>query len=291
MATKAERIGTQRNILGEGPLWDVAEQALYWVDGEGRQILRCDPATQVIKSWSMPTTIGSMALRARGGAVVALKSGIHLFDFESGRLTPVADPEANDSRTRFNDGKVDPRGRFICGTIDLELTQPLGSLYRLDPDLTCTKLDSGFAISNGPCWSPDGARLYFSDSRRATIFCYEYDLDTGSISNRRVFADTRPLGGMPDGCTVSADGRLWSALIGTGKVACFNPDGSVNQLVDVPPRLVTSVMFGGPDLDVLYVTSIGGFPAEGIEPGEADGWLWAIYGLGVRGRPEPRFAG
>jgi sugar lactone lactonase YvrE len=291
MAITAERIGTQRNILGEGPLWDVAEQALYWVDGEGRLILRYDAASGAIKSWQVPATIGSMALRAQGGAVIALKTGIHLFDFENGRSTPIADPEGNDPRTRFNDGKVDARGRFICATIDVELSKPLGSLYRLDPNLTCTRLDSGFALSNGPCWSPDGSTFYFSDSRLATIFRFDYDLESGTASARRVFADTRPLGGMPDGCTVDANGSVWSALIGTGKVACFNADGSVNRLVDVPPRLVTSVMFGGRDLDVLYVTSIGGFAAEGIEPGEADGSLWAIHGLGVRGRPEPRFAG
>jgi len=291
MATTAERIGTQRNILGEGPIWDVTEQALYWVDGEGRQIWRHDPASGAIKSWEVPDTIGSMALRARGGAILALKTGIHLFDFDSGRTTPVANPEGNDPRTRFNDGKVDARGRFICATIDAELTKPLGSLYRVDADLSCTRLDSGFALSNGPCWSPDDATFYFSDSRLATIFRFDYDVAAGTVSGRRVFADTRPLGGMPDGCTVDAHGRLWSALIGTGKVACFNPDGSVDHLLDVPPQLVTSVMFGGRNLDILYVTSIGGFPAEGIEPGEADGGLWAIHGLGVRGRPETRFAG
>src|SRR6266481_1266492 len=164
MAVTIERIGSTHNRLGEGPLWDVAEKALYWVDSEEGEIFRLDPATGKRKSWKVPGQIGSMALREKGGAVLALENGFHFIDFNDGKVTPITDPEAQEPRTRFNDGKIDARGRFFAGTIDRELGQPFGALYRLDPDLKCTQLETQVCCSNGPCWSPDNRTFYFSDS-------------------------------------------------------------------------------------------------------------------------------
>jgi sugar lactone lactonase YvrE len=290
MAIEIERVGTIQNTLGEGPVWDTAEKALYWVDGTAAEIYRLDPVTSDFKSWKVPAAIGSFALREKGGAVLALENGFHLFDFSTGKATAIIDPEAGESRTRFNDGKVDARGRFVAGTLDAQLGKPIGSLYSLDANLKCTKLDRAICCSNGPCWSPDNRTFYFSDSVIRTIFAYDYDLATGGVSNRRVFAKTEDLGGVPDGCTVDAEGHVWSAIAGGGKIACFNPDGKLGRTVAVPPRLVTSVMFGGEQLDILYATSLSMEVLE-MKPGAHDGGLFAIKGLGVKGKPEPRFAG
>src|SRR5271154_3462948 len=290
MAVESERVGKIQNGLGEGPVWDATEKALYWIDGAIAEIYRLDPASNDFKSWKVPAAIGSFALREKGGAVLALETGFHLFDFTTGNATAVIDPEPGNSHTRFNDGKTDARGRFIAGTMDARLKEPLGSLYSLDANLKCTKLDGAIRCSNGPCWSPDNRTFYFSDSVIRTIFAYDYDLATGGVANRRVFAKTDALGGVPDGCTVDAEGHVWSAIAGGGKIACFSPDGKIARTIEVPPRLVTSVMFGGDHLDVLYATSLA-MEVLGVKPGPHDGALYAIKGLGVKGKVEPRFAG
>ena len=290
MAITIERVGPTCDVLGEGPLWDVGERALYWIDSEEGEIHRLDPASKALKSWKVPSAIGSMALRERGGAVVALETGLHFYDFATGQATLITDPEADKPETRFNDGKTDARGRFLAGTLHRQLAEAVGALYRLDPDLQLTRLQDKVGCSNGPCFSPDNRTFYFSDSVVRTIYAYDYDLATGAATNRRDFANTKGLGGAPDGCTVDAGGRIWSAIAGGGKIACFTPDGKLERTIDVPPKLVSSVMFGGNDLDVLYATSIGQAVGN-LKPNDADGGLYAIRGLGVKGKPEPRFAG
>ena len=285
-----DRVGDVHCALGEGPVWDVEEQALYFTDVTGQKIWRYDPATDGFRNWTTPGLVGSLALRRSGGAVLALGHGFHLFDFDTGEATFIADPQGGDERTQFNDGKADARGRFLAGTVHKPAKEPVAALYRLDPDHTVTQLDDGIIISNGPCFSPDGSTLYFADSIPRHIYAYDYDLDTGAVANRRVFADTTALGGIPDGATVDAEGRIWSAICDGGKVACWRPDGVLEQVIEVPPKLSSSVMFGGPNLDQLYVTSIDP-TLFGRTPEPADGGLYVITGLGVRGLPEPRYAG
>ncbi len=295
-----EQVGDVRCALAEGPVWDVAEQALYFTDMTGQRLWRWDRASGTFRHWETPALIGSFALRESGGAVMALANGFHLFDFETGLARFIADPQAAGSETQFNDGKADQRGRFVAGTVHKPAREPRGALYRLDPDRTVTQLDSGITISNGPCWSPDGSVLYFADSIPCHIYAYDYDLNSGDVSNRRVFADTRALGGIPDGATVDAEGRVWSAICGGGKVACWRPDGVLEEVIDVPPQLASSVMFGGPGLDELYVTSIdratlAGADIEGVESRKDDddpgGRLFVVTDLGVKGLAEPRYAG
>jgi L-arabinonolactonase len=192
--------------------------------------------------------------------------------------------------TVFNDGKTDLRGRFIAGTVDPNFAKPFGSFHSLDASTVCSLLDTGFVCTNGPCFSPDNETFYCADSFSHTIFAYDYDLGSGRVSHKRDFASTKALGGMPDGATVDADGRLWSAIAGGGKVACFNPDGLLARTVEMPTPIPASVMFGGDDLDVLYVPSIG-TKIAGMDPGRDGGALFVIKGLGVKGKPEPRFAG
>jgi len=290
MAISIERISGVKNQLGEGPVWDVAEQALYWIDGAAPAIFRLDPKTNAIKSWKTPKPIGSFALRAKGGAVCALSDGFYFFDFDSANATPIPDGLVAKPGTNFNDGKTDARGRFIAGTLDADFAKPIGSVYSLDLSLKCAVLEPEIGCTNGPCFSPDNRTFYCSDSISRTIFAYDYDLASGKVSNKREFALTKSLGGVPDGATVDAEGHLWSAIAGGGKLVCYDPDGSTSRIVEMPAPIVTSVMFGGDDLDVLYVTSIG-MKILGMEPGPEGGALFAIKGLGVKGKPEPRFAG
>ena len=239
----------------------------------------------------MPSAVGALALRERGGAVLACGDGFQFFDFASGARTPIVDPEADEPRTRLNDGKVDRRGRFIAGSMDSSLGKPLGALYVLDSELQLRTLETGVRCSNGPCWSPDGSTFYFSDTPLGRICAYDYDLDSGDISNKRVFVSTRELGGSPDGATVDADGCVWSAIVMGGKLARFTPDGQLDRAVAMPANFVSSMAFGGPGLDVLYVTSIGDPVNNEPASGTAPGGLFAVHGLGVTGIVEPRFAG
>ena len=303
---KIDMIVDAKNNLGEGPLWDVAEQKLYWVDSLDRFVHRCDADGTNVQSWALPADIGSMALREGGGAVLALSNGFHAFDFETGKTSFIADPERNSSRTRLNDGKVDRRGRFVAGSMDRSETEPLGSLWQLDADRKVSVLDKNIVVSNAPCWAPDGRTFYFADSIRGEIYAYDYDLDTGAASNRRLFASTKDDPGAPDGGTVDAEGYVWNAQIVGGRIIRYRPDGIVDRTIEFPVATLTSVMFGGPNLDILYVTTMGkpsvGVvdyvrshpipPGKSINPGDPGlGGLFAVYGLGVKGVPEPRYAG
>ena len=282
-----------KTTLGEGPLWDVDEQRLYWIDSFDGRVFRCTADGAEVRSWDVPMKIGSMALRKGGGAVVSLARGFHFLDFKTGDCELIVDPEPGMEANRLNDGKVDKRGRFVAGSMDTMEDGPNGALYRLDPDLSLHKLDEKIVVSNGPCWSPDGNTFYFADTWSGEIWAYDYDQDTGNVSNRRTFTtvDTSG-GGAADGSTVDAEGCLWNAQVYDGKLVRYAPDGSVERIIDMPVKKVTSVMFGGPDLDVLYVTSMAKpplprFPGDGVLRGS----LFAIYDLGIKGVPEARFAG
>lgn len=279
--------------LGEGPLWDVAEQRLYWIDSFGNKVHRCDAGGGERRSWEVPENIGSMALRQKGGAVCSLRDGFYGLDFDTGEVAKIADPDPGQSRLRMNDGKVDRQGRFVAGSMDAEEREPLGKLFRLDPDLSTHELDRGIICSNGPCWSRDGRTLYFADSFRKTIYAYDYDTATGGVSNKRSFADFEALGltGYPDGATVDEEDHIWSAEVFRGRLVRISPDGKLDRVVGLPVTSITSISFGGPELDIAYVTSMAR-AIDGVLPKEREaGGLFAIHGLGVRGLPEPRFAG
>jgi sugar lactone lactonase YvrE len=177
--------------------------------------------------------------------------------------------------------------------MDTQEDERSGRLYRMDPDYTVSVLDDKLICSNGPCWSPDDSTFYFSDTWSGGIWAYDYDIETGTVSNRRDFGttETSVVGGF-DGSTVDAEGGVWNALVYDGKIVRFTPDGTVDRIIDMPVKKVTSVMFGGPDLDTLYVTSMARPPLPRFpEDPVAAGSLFAITGLGVTGTPEPRFGG
>lgn len=279
------------SILGEAPLWAGDEQALYWADIKACLLHRLDVRSGDVRTWRLPNEVGSFALRACGGVVVALRTGLAFLDLDSGEVTPMADPEADRPANRFNDGKCDRRGRFWAGTLHDDEAAPLGALYRLDPDGACHMMRTGVICSNGLGWSPDDRTMYFTDSGTYRIFAYDFDLDTGEIEGERVFVEDDPAGGGPDGLTVDAEGGVWSAKWDGWRVVRHTPDGTVDQVVELPVQRPTSCTFGGSRLDRLYVTSasIGLGPAE-LAAGPLAGALF-VTDVGVTGLAEPRFAG
>lgn len=281
-----------KTTLGEGPLWDVDQERLYFIDSFDGRVFRTTVDGGELRAWDVPQKIGSMALRKDGlGAIVSLQRGFHLLDFKTGDVTLIHDPEPGFANNRINDGKVDKHGRFVAGSMDTLEEGPNGALYSLSTDFKVTKLDSNIVCSNGPCWSPDGRTFYFTDTWSGEIWAYDYDLATGGVSNRRTFAtvDTSG-GGAADGATVDAEGCVWSALVYDGKLVRYAPDGGVERIIDMPVKKVTSVMFGGPNLDILFVTSMAKPPLPRF-PGDGPlrGSLFAIHDLGIRGLPEMRF--
>jgi len=282
-----------KTTLGEGPVWDVEQQRLYWIDSFDGRILRCTGDGRELRAWDVGQKIGSMALRRNGdAAIVALQNGLYSLDLPTGELELIVDPEPGQPNNRLNDGKVDRQGRFIVGSMDTQEDQASARLYRLDPDLSLHTLDEGIIVSNGPCWSPNGETFYFADTWSGELWAYDYDNTTGTVANRRTFAkvDTSG-GGAADGCTVDAEGCLWQALVYAGKLVRYTPDGQVDRIIDMPVKKVTSLTFGGPNLDTLFVTSMARPPLPRFpEDGQQRGALFAITGLGVQGIAEKRFA-
>ncbi|WP_144957869.1 SMP-30/gluconolactonase/LRE family protein [Pseudomonas oryzihabitans] len=290
---RIEIVADLKTTLGEGPLWDVEQQRLYWLDSFDGRILRCTADGRELRAWDVGQKIGSMALRREGDrALVALQGGIHDLDLASGELTLIHAPEPDLPHNRLNDGKVDRQGRFVFGSMDTLEESASGRLYRLDPDLSLHVLDEGIICSNGPCWSPDGSTLYFTDTWTGEQWTYAYDTATGTVGERRTRnrIDTAG-GGAADGATVDAEGCLWQALVYAGQLVRYTPDGQVDRIIEMPVKKVTSVMFGGPELDVLYVTSMARPPLPRFPgDGQLRGALFAVHDLGVRGIAERRFA-
>jgi sugar lactone lactonase YvrE len=276
--------------VGEGPVWDVAEQALYYIDIVEKAVFRWDPAGGDLKRWSLPDIVGSMALRERGGAIVALGSGVHTLDFATGAAEPLALLDPPDPDVQLADGKVDRAGRFVFGTSHRAMMEPKGGLYSLERG-KLTRIDDDIHLGNGPCWSPDNRTFYHADSLRHLIYAYDYDHETGAAANRRPFFNSSPWGPIPDGATVDAEGNLWSAICEGGVVLCISPTGEVLREIAFPTHIPASVMFFGPELDRLFVPTIDPsfMPGRGAAPD--DGCCFVIDGLGVQGLPEPRYAG
>lgn len=292
------------NHLGEGPVWDCEQGVIYWLDCTGRRVgnptlWSYDPRTGKVRNWSIDIDVGALALRSGGGAVLAGSDGFYFFDFGSGALDLIHRVDTCGGRVRLNDGKCDRRGRFFAGGMDDQEALPLSKLYRLDPDLRLHEVADGIICSNGPCWSPNDEAFYFADSFREELYRYDYSIDTGELSNRSLFATTHDDAGLADGSTVDAEGFVWNAQVISGELVRYAPDGTVERRIGMPVRNITSVMFGGASLDEIYVTSMGRvkhpsthdhFAVE-TRPQFGAGSLFRIRGLGIRGIPEPRFAG
>lgn len=278
-------------VLGEGPVWDQDTGRLHSLDCMSRRMTCHAASGTLVAQWQLPRTPGSYALRERGGLLMAYRRGLALVELEPATLRDVPTPEIDFGREIFNDGKCDRRGRFWVGTMDRELAGPVGALYRVDPDLSVTRMDGGVTLSNGIAWSPDDRTMYFCDSRPGRIWAYDYDIETGSIANRRLFADFAGRRGRPDGCTIDSEGGLWVAEINAGQVVRFGPDGTVSAVIETPVSKPTSVAFGGSGLRTLFVTSMKyGLSDDELARQPHAGCVLG-FDVGVAGLPEPRFAG
>ena len=276
---------------GESPVWDADAGALWLTDIPGRSLYRFDPAREAHAKWSMPEELCAFALRDGGGMVAAMRSGFAFLEPETGTLDWIARPEANKPDNRLNDGRCDRQGRFWAGSMHLPRTEHAGVLYRLGTDRDCVAVADGAIVSNGLAWSPNSQVMYWSDSRSNTVYSFDFDSETGAAENRRTFYKTTVEQGRPDGATVDADGFYWSACYMGGRVLRIAPDGKLDREIIMPVRDITMPAFGGPNLDTLYVTT----SKEALSQAEreASPLAGAVFAFdpGVRGLPEPKYAG
>ncbi|MEX0647838.1 MAG: SMP-30/gluconolactonase/LRE family protein [Balneolaceae bacterium] len=246
-------------ILGEGPVWDERDNKLWWTDILSGMIICYSPEDQTSRIYHIGECVGALALREKGGLVLALQSGFAFFDPETGDLQKIHDPEADKPANRFNDGKCDPSGRFWAGTmayVQDDQSRGKGSLYRLNSALTSKKILSDITISNGLAWNTRERKFYFIDTPEREIRSFDYDENTGEISNPSVLRILKPDDGYPDGMTIDEEGYLWVALYFGHKVIRLNPqNGQTVYEITLPVPKATCCTFGGKSLDVLYITT------------------------------------
>lgn len=280
-----------RNIVGEVPMWHPVEQVLYWVDTRKPCLQRLN-GDGTLSVWPMPTNIGSYVFRKGGGIIAGLKSGFASVDLGTGAVTHILDPEPDMPENRLNDGRCDRRGRYWVGSRNPGNEAATGSLYRFDPDFTCHRMDSGIVVANGMAFSPRDDVMVFGDSTAETFWKYDLDIERGTLSNKRVFLQTHDLPWRVDGATFDSEGYYWCALLGDWSIGRFDLEGRLDRIIRLPISHPTMCNFGGPDLDVLYVTSGTVFLDEEQRRQQPHaGALFAIHGLGVRGVAEPLFGG
>jgi sugar lactone lactonase YvrE len=276
--------------LGEGPLWSVREQALYWVDILNRRLHRYTPGER--RTWQFDQEISSVAERANTEElIVTLRHGFASFNPATEELVALKQLEAHIPTNRFNDGKCDKLGRFWAGTMDFEAQRGTGSLYRLSSDLSHAKMDSGYIVTNGPAWSFDDKTLYHNDSVNGRVYAFDYDLASGELSHKRLFLQFSKEDGSPDGMTTDAEGGLWIAHWGAGKITRRDAEGNVLQTIALPCSQVTSCTFGGPTLTTMYITTAAvGLSAQQLEREPSAGGLFAVD-LDIAGVPANPFRG
>lgn len=286
------------NVLGEGVLWHPDQNALWWTDIHGCRLYRYHPGSDSLTEWSTPERLTAFGFVASSHApqtlIAAFDQGIAWYTPETGERHWLAQPEADKPGNRFNDGKVDRQGRFWAGTM-VEQGDPLddeegGSLYCCQADATVTSHLKGLGITNGLSWSPDSRTAYLSDSARGVYYAYDFEPHSGSFSNRRVFALAAE-GTGNDGSCVDAQGNIWNAHFGGGKVVCYAPTGEVLLELEVPVSQPTCVAFGGPDLSWLFVTTARENLSEAQLAQEPEAGNLLIYQTDVKGLPVDFFRG
>jgi L-arabinonolactonase len=289
MATEVDCVVKGRDLLGECPLWDDRTATLWWVDILAPSLRQFQPGTGTVKRLDLAEAMGSFAFREKGGLLAAMKSGIYFFDPADLSRKVVAQPEKEIAANRFNDGRCDRAGRFWAGTMSDPIREPSGSLYRISPDGRCERKRTGVTVPNSLAWSPDGRRMYFADSPRRKIWVFDYDGASGEPSNERLFAATHP--GSPDGSCVDADGCLWNAEYGGGRVVRYTPEGKIDRVIELPVQNPTCCCFGGSDFGTLYITSAAqGLSAEELHRQPLAGSVLAVR-PGAKGLAEARFGG
>jgi len=283
-------LSKSRALVAEAPHWDELKGEVCWVDIPRGELFRHNLSTGMQVKTCVFQPLGAAVPRSRGGFVGAVRDGIATFtdsyDFEV--VTPL---QLDRPDIRMNDAKCDTRGRLWAGTMEDHSTAPgrgLGTLYRINTDFSAVVAIANITQGNGLGWSPDDMLMYFIDTRELRIDVFDYDADSGSILNRRVFRET-PEGVFPDGLTVDADGGVWVALFGAGRVQRFRPDGSEDVSVELPVSEVTSCTFGGPGLDTMFITTAS-VPIDGWGREALAGSVF-VARPGQIGLPNNSFAG
>ena len=286
-------ITSEGALLGESPVWSALENSLYWVDILGRKLHRTNPGTGWTESWEMPSSPGMIALRRKGGLVVALEDGLYGFDPPSGRCGRLVPLEAENSGNRPNDGKCDAAGRLWVGTMNkTDSTRPSGNFYRIDPDLSVTKIGEGFCVPNGLAWDPTDRVMYHTDSRTSHVLSHNFNLATGERSGgQEFFPFDRERGGSVDGAAMDADGGYWTVLYGGGKLIRVTPDGNLDRAIPLPVTQPTMPAFGGPDMKTIFITSaFQKLGKDELAPQPLAGGLFAVP-IDVRGHDVHPFGG
>jgi sugar lactone lactonase YvrE len=290
MMSEAKLVWDIRAVLGEGPLWSAREQAIYWVDIKGSMLHRYGLDGRR-ESWAVPDFLGWVVERQdKPGLVAGFRTYVAELSLSPFSIRERFKPEPKLLGNRLNDAKVDPAGRIWFGSMDDAEKDSSGSFYRLDRDFSYHKVDTGYICANGPTFSPDGKRVYHTDSLRNEI--YEFDIGAdGSLSNKRLFASFEAKEGSPDGMTTDSEGYLWVALWGGWSIVRLSPDGKRNRSVSLPVSQVTSCCFAGDKLDRLFVTSAKiGLTPEQLAKEPSAGSFFEID-PGVTGLPTAAFAG
>jgi sugar lactone lactonase YvrE len=276
-------------ILGEGPVWVTREAALYWLDIQGRKIFRLDENGQLTE-WPTTVRVGSIAPRRSGGFIAGTEDGIAVLDPAARHLEFVATPEQGLPDNRFNDGKVDRRGRFWAGTMDDLEKGATGALYCIDSGLNLVTVDRGYRVTNGPAFSPGGETMYHNDTARQVTYAFDVD-SSGAAANRRIFLQFGKGDGFPDGMTVDSEGCLWIAFWDGWSVRRYSPDAEWLETIKVPVARPTSCTFGGRDLDRLYISSASfGLDEQALSMQPNAGGLFMLM-PGVQGIADLPFAG
>ena len=293
MTSSISMVHLEPDRLGEGPQWNVREQRLYWVDAFAPAIRRLDPADGSVRSFQLADDVGSFVFCEDGSLIGGTRAGfqrIRMREDGGADCTVIADPLARDRRLLLNDGKCDRRGRYWCASVHSDFIGRQAELFRLDPDLSVTRMDGDFVIGNGIAFSPDDSRMYLADSRDETVWVYDFDLDRGRIAGKRRFFSTAGIEGRVDGATCDTDGNYWCALVHGAAVACISPAGRMIERIALPVRHPTMVTFGGPRLDQLYVTTARQLlPEDERAAWPQAGALLRIDGIGATGVAEPFF--
>lgn len=244
----------QSAFLAESPHWLGDGRSLLWVDILAPSVNVSNLATGDTRTTPLGELVGVVVPRTSGGFIAATQSGFRTLDLPGGEMQPIAAPLHMSGR-RFNDGKCDAAGRLWAGTLAIDAAPERGALYRLDTHGVLDEIESGFHICNGLGWSPDNTRFYLADSGRRTIYVYDYDLDTGTVTNKQVFARFADADGMPDGLAIDAQGHVWCAMWDGWAIKRFAPDGTLVRSIDLPVPRPTNLAFGGPQLKTLYITT------------------------------------
>lgn len=282
---KLDLIADYHCQIGENPLWHPQEKRLYWTDITSGKLFRYAPATQRHEVIYHGASVGGFTIQIDGSLLLFMESG-RIARWRAGRLSDVRSASPAELDSRFNDVISDPRGRVFCGTVSIPAGERPGRLYRLDPDGLLHVLLEGIGISNGMGFTPDHRQMYYTDSLAGKIYQFDYDLDSGALTNQRAWLKTPAGAGEPDGLTVDAEGYVWSARWGDSALYRYTPDGVVDRRIELPAKKVSSVTFGGEGLSDLYITTAlnGGSKAE---EGSGAGALFRLR-PGVRGLPEHR---